>query len=78
MVLILIMENEVHYLMSQKQLNRYVVLDNLIQGLISTADAACVLGLSERQILRLKKGVLEQGTSLALGRICGDIALLVL
>jgi len=57
------MDNEVHYLMTQKQLNRYVVLEKLIQGLISTAEAACALGLSERHILRLKKGVLEQGTS---------------
>lgn len=57
------MTNEVHYLMSQKQLNRYVVVDKLIDGLISTAEAARTLGLSERQILRLKKGVQEQGVS---------------
>jgi len=57
------MKNEVHYLMSQKQLNRYVALTKLIAGEITTSEAACVLGLSERQILRLKKGVQVQGAS---------------
>lgn len=47
--------------MSQKQLNRYVVLDKLVKGEIATANAAYVLGLSERQIQRLKKGVAEKG-----------------
>ena len=34
------MKNEVHYLMSQKQLNRYVALSKLIEGKIdSTAKS---------------------------------------
>lgn len=55
------MTNEVYYLMSQKQLNRYSVISKLNDGLITVKDAAECLGLSERQIIRLKKGVKEEG-----------------
>lgn len=41
--------------MSQKQLNRYSVISRLIEGSITTLEAAESLGLSERQIKRLKK-----------------------
>ena len=47
--------------MSQKQLNRYSVISKLNDGLITVKDAAECLGLSERQIIRLKKGVKEEG-----------------
>lgn len=47
--------------MSQKQLARYVTISKLIEGQISTAEAAHSLGLSTRQILRLKKGVQTDG-----------------
>src|SRR5690554_3453753 len=57
------MDNEVYYLMSQKQLNRYLVITKLIDGHITVKEAAECLGLCERQILRLKKGVQNQGAS---------------
>lgn len=55
------MNNEVRYLMSQKQLNRFAVISKLIDGHLTIAEAAVSLGLSERQIIRLKKGVATQG-----------------
>ncbi len=45
---------EVRYLMSQKQLNRFAVISKLIDGHLTIAEAAVSLGLSERQIIRLK------------------------
>lgn len=57
------MNKEVHYLMSQKQLNRYVTISRLIDGQISTGEAVSSLGLCKRQILRLKKGVKEKGAN---------------
>ncbi|GAW32900.1 helix-turn-helix domain-containing protein, partial [Carboxydocella sp. JDF658] len=47
--------------MTQEQLNRYKVISSLIDGKLSISEAAMSLGLSERQIKRLKKGVMEQG-----------------
>jgi DNA-binding CsgD family transcriptional regulator len=47
--------------MSQKQLNRYSVISKLIEGSITTLEAAESLDLSERQIKRLKKGVIKKG-----------------
>jgi len=47
--------------MSQKQLGRYVTISRLSEGQITTEEAANYLGLSTRQILRLKKGVREFG-----------------
>jgi transposase len=57
------MDNEVYYLMSQKQLNRYLVITKLIDGHITVKETSKSLGLCERQILRLKKGVQQQGAS---------------
>ncbi len=45
--------------MTQKQLNRYKVISMTIEGKITTREAAESLGLSERQIIRLKKGVMS-------------------
>ncbi|GAV26108.1 integrase [Carboxydothermus islandicus] len=47
--------------MSQKQLNRFAVITKLIDGHITVKEAALCLELSERQIIRLKKGVLNEG-----------------
>lgn len=55
------MNNEVYYLMSQKQLNRFAVITKVIDGHISIKEAAASLALSERQIKRLKKGVKAKG-----------------
>lgn len=55
------MNKEVHYHMSQKQLSRYVTISRLIERRITVKEAAISLGLSTRQILRLKKGVKTSG-----------------
>lgn len=57
------MKNEVHYLLNKKQLNRYRIISNVIEGNITICEAAESLSLSERQIYRLKKGVGEEGVS---------------
>jgi len=57
------MKNEVQYLMSQSQLNRYAVLSQVIQGNLNVSEAASALGISKRQVLRLKKGVQQQGAA---------------
>ena len=48
-------------LMSQKQINRYVVIQKSLEGTISVKDAATALNLSNRQVIRLRKGVKENG-----------------
>jgi hypothetical protein len=57
------MNNEVQYLMSQKQLNRFAVISKLIDGHLTIAEAAISLGISERQVIRLKKGVIVDGAA---------------
>lgn len=57
------MDNEVRYLMSQKQLNRFAVISKVIAGYLTNAEAAASLGMSERQIIRLKKGVKAYGAA---------------
>jgi len=57
------MNKEVHYLMSQKQLGRYVTISKLIENKLTVKQAAISLGLSTRQILRLKKGVKTSGAN---------------
>ena len=55
------MNKEVYYPMSQKQLGRYVTISKLIEKQLTVKQAAISLGLSTRQIIRLKKGVREFG-----------------
>ena len=57
------MNKEVHYPMSQKQLNRYVIISKLTDKQLTVKEAAISLGLSTRQILRLKKGVKTSGAN---------------
>lgn len=47
--------------MSQKQINRYVVVQKSLEGAISVIDAAVALNLSTRQVIRLRNGVKENG-----------------
>jgi transposase len=54
---------ESRVLMSQKQLNRYVVIDKSLEGTISVKEAAEILSMSTRQVIRLRNGVREQGAS---------------
>jgi len=59
--------------MSQKQLNRFKVISMVIEGNLKIADAAKSLGLSERQVKRLKKGVIEQGAGFLIHKNSGKI-----
>lgn len=47
--------------MTQKQLNKLDIINKAIAGFITVAEAASALGLSERQVQRLKKEVRELG-----------------
>jgi len=49
--------------MTRKQLNRYEVINQANAGTITVREAAEALGLSERQIKRLKKKVGEEGVA---------------
>ncbi len=57
------MKKEVHYLLTEKQLNRYRIIQNLIEGNLKPCEAAKALALSEQQIYCLKKGVESEGVS---------------
>ncbi|WP_422485593.1 helix-turn-helix domain-containing protein, partial [Gudongella sp. DL1XJH-153] len=57
------MKKEVQYLLNDKQINRYRVLSNVIEGNLTPCDAAKTLNLSERQIFRLIKGVNNEGVT---------------
>ncbi len=50
-------------LLSQEQLKTYKVINSFIDGSITREHAAELLGLSTRQITRLKKGILDSGPS---------------
>jgi len=54
---------ESRVLMSQKQLNRYVVIEKSLEGILSVKEAAEILMLSTRQVIRLRNGVRENGAS---------------
>jgi transposase len=47
--------------LTQKQLNTLDVINKAIAGFVTVAEAASALGLSERQVQRLKKKVRESG-----------------
>lgn len=47
--------------MTQKEITRLRVINQTIDGVLTIREAAELLNLSERQVLRLKKGVVEQG-----------------
>jgi len=49
--------------MTQKQINRYHVIASSLEGKITVADAASALGISKRQVKRLKNGVKESGAA---------------
>jgi transposase len=66
------MNKEVHYPMSQKQLNRYVTISKLVDKQLTAKEAAISLGLSTRQILRLKKGVKVSGAGALIHKNTGS------
>lgn len=47
--------------MTQKEINRFRVITQTIDSVLTIKEAAEVLGLSERQVIRLKGGVLKEG-----------------
>src|SRR5690625_509756 len=49
--------------MTQKEITKLRVINQTIDKIITIKEAAQLLDLSERQILRLKKGVLTEGQS---------------
>jgi transposase len=57
------MRGEKLFLMTQKQLNRFHVINMVIDKKMTNKEAAASLGLSVRQIIRLKKGVIKEGPS---------------
>lgn len=61
--IITIMKGKVFYLMSQEQLKRYSVIDKSLSGVLTVEEAAEHLGLSVRQVIRLRKGVNKEGTA---------------
>jgi transposase len=54
---------ESRVLMSQKQLNRYVVIEKSLGRIISVKEAAEILSMSVRQVIRLRNRVKEEGAS---------------
>ena len=65
------MNNEVRYLMSEKQLNRFSVISKIIDGHVTIVEAAVSLGISKRQIIRLKQGVKAQGAEFLIHKNTG-------
>ena len=49
--------------MTQQEMKKLRVIDSAIAGNITVREAAVLLNLSERQVFRLKKGVIEQGAA---------------
>src|SRR5699024_11011441 len=49
--------------MTQQEISRLRVINQTIDRVITVKEAAELIDLSERQVLRLKKGVLEEGPS---------------
>ena len=57
--------------LTQKQLRKYQVITNYIEGHITRKKAAEMLNLSERQVSRLKKGVNNQGAAFVIHKNTG-------
>src|SRR5690554_5652773 len=47
--------------MTQKEISRLRVINQTIDGVLTIREAAELLDLSERQVLRLNKGVVDEG-----------------
>ena len=54
---------EVTLTMTQAQINRYHVIMKSLEGKMTVAEVAAALGLSERQVKRLRNGVREEGAA---------------
>jgi transposase len=49
--------------MTQEQINRYHIIAKSLEGKMTVAEVAAAIGLSERQVKRLRKGVQEEGAA---------------
>lgn len=49
--------------MTQRELQKLIVINKTIDGILTVREAAQALHLNQRQIFRLKKGVKKQGES---------------
>lgn len=47
--------------MTQKEITRFRVINQTIDKVLTIKEAAELLNLSERQVIRLKKGVVSEG-----------------
>jgi len=54
---------EVTLQMTQEQINRYHTIMKSLEGKMTVAEVATAIGLSERQVTRLRKGVKEEGAA---------------
>ena len=54
---------EVTLQLTQKQLKRYHIIQNSLDGKLTVLEAAKVLGISERQVIRQRNGVREEGAA---------------
>ena len=54
---------EVTLKMTQTQINRYHIIMKSIEGKMTVAETAAALGISERQVTRLRNGVKEEGAA---------------
>ena len=57
------MQKEVTLEMTQAQINRYHVIMGSLERKTTVATAATALGISERQMIRLRNGVKEEGAA---------------
>lgn len=55
--------------LSQKQLKTYKVISRLIEKAITREQAAALLGLSTRQVTRIKKRVIASGADALIHKI---------
>ena len=54
---------EVTLTMTQKQINRYPIVSDSLEGKLTVAEAAEAMGISERQVTRLRNGVKKEGAA---------------
>ena len=60
--------------MTQSQLRKYQVIERYRSKAITRAKAAELLGLSERQVTRLKKGIEAEGAEFVINKNTGKTA----
>ena len=64
--------------LTPKEQERFSVLNSLIKGKLTNAQAATVLRLSLRQVKRLKRGVKEKGANAVVHKLKGVVEIIIL